>query len=198
MNTSRNILKGLFSLLLVGFICAQGFAQQARQAIVLIEGKPTRVLMTEEGTIKKILGEEPDYMEDFEIQKVDLENFALESEVSDEFGHILEELSDEIDFITQQYATIVFGENQALLGKEALYTLDAIVNYLKENTSQNIIIYVNRSNVGEKSIKLASNRSNGCKRYLYTKGIALERVIIKTKLVSPQDPRANVLTVAMN
>lgn len=147
------------------------FAQQNKEAVILVNASPVLAEITADANIVKVISEQPDYMKGFVLS-----------------GYIVpEEINSTLKIpqfqpykvVSTDKLTVYFSDGFATLSNSAIDVLDLIVLELKNNPERKVMVTVYEDNLNS---VLTKNRVNAIKSYLRVENISLDRVVINPVL----------------
>jgi outer membrane protein OmpA-like peptidoglycan-associated protein len=153
---------------LIGFYSIM-FAQQNKEAVILINTSPVLAEITADANVVKVISEQPDHMK----------GFVLSGYVVREEKKSILELPQFQPYrvVSTDKLTVYFSDGFATLSNSAIEVLDSIVLELKNNPDRKVMVTVYEDNLNSNLIK---NRVNAIKSYLRVENISLDRVVINT------------------
>lgn len=156
-------------------------AQSSKEAIVLMQSVPTRVLVDADGTITKVIKTEPNYMAGYDVRPNDPKGTV----------NVATTTSSAPITSSPSYTNMLsFKDGEATLSSSILKELDKIADQLA-NTSRtvNFTTFSTKDQIGKS--KLSNNRLDACKKYLLLKGVSSDKILNSSQIISNGDRGAS-------
>ncbi|MBK8516407.1 MAG: hypothetical protein IPL55_09025 [Saprospiraceae bacterium] len=164
-----------FVLMLIIMMVGLSLNSQTKEAVILYNTKPVLAEITLTGNVNKIIKDEPDFLDGFTLKVQDYGQFiSSEPQITDgkTTTAVLMNVPESSDFLN-----IPFESGYATLSDDAITKLDKLVNYLKLNTGQKLIM---RTLSKFADSALNTNRLNSIKTYLKIKGLSPDSIRFET------------------
>ncbi|MBK8349846.1 MAG: hypothetical protein IPL08_20395 [Saprospiraceae bacterium] len=154
-------------------------SQTTKEAVILYNSKPVLAEITTEGSVNKIISEEPDFLKGFTLKVMDYGQV-----VADQQNKANKPSNPVVSITTapasQAYAveshdfkSIPFEAEYATLSDLAIERLDEVISHLKTHTGSKIVL---RSLSLKDDSLINKNRLNSIQTYLKIRGIDIQRV----------------------
>ena len=142
-------------------------AQAVKEAVILINEVPTKVLLTAEGEFSS-LETVPGYMDGFIKSPKDLADIELSPNIKQ---------YDNTNIVSSQ-DYLSFQSEQSILNERQLEKLHEILNWKQNSQRTNVMLQANYLNNSETDKQKALNRLNSCKAAFIKEGFSEKSVFI--------------------
>lgn len=149
------------------------YSQNSKEAVILLNTKPVFAQITMDGSVLKVIRDEPDYLEGFILQVPDYVKFLEELNKSKSEKSVTD-LNLKSNVINDELITVPFESGFAVLTDKAIVQLDNAIKLLKTNPEGKLIL---RTLSISNATILDQNRINSIKSYFKIRGIKPELIL---------------------
>lgn len=147
------------------------YSQDSKEAVILLNTKPVFAQITMDGSVLKVIRDEPDYLEGFILQVPDYVKYL------EELNRIKSEKAvsgPTANVINGELITVPFEPGFAVLTDQAIVQLDNAIKLLKTNPNGKLIL---RTLSISNATILDQNRINSIKSYFNIRGLKPELIL---------------------
>lgn len=174
----RNIsLKLVVAFLFIGTMTS---AQSAEKKTILINGEPSEVMVTSSGDIESTVRERPGYMKGYNRPPANLKREVATNPVVQQVASIPESASGDMK--------VTFGQDKFVLDNSGTESLGSVVDKLGSTQKGFVLLRSKFKASSSASNVIAQKRVYACKKYLESKGIAPNKILIS---LEPGDMDSN-------
>lgn len=164
----RNIsLKLVVAFLFIGSIAS---AQSAEKKTILINGEPSEVMVTSTGDIESTVRERPNYMQGYNRPPSNMKREVVVNPVMDEVASIPETASGDMK--------VTFEQDKFVLDNSGTESLANVATKLGSTQKGFVLLRTKFKASSSSSNVIAQKRVYACKKYLESKGIAPNKILI--------------------
>ncbi len=166
-------MKNIFQIILAGaFMLTSSltFAQSAEKKVILINGVPTEVMLDGSGNIQSEVRERPDYMTGYVQAPANLKRQATVDPVIAEVSSGAVEKTGDFK--------VTFDDSKITLPNNGAGVLASVVEKTKSASKGFVLLRTKFDANSSASNVMAQRRVYACKKYLETKGIAPNKILI--------------------
>jgi len=164
----RNIsLKLVIAFLFVGTITS---AQSAEKKTILVNGVPTEVMLSSTGDIESTVRTRPNYMNGYMKAPANLKREAATNPIMDEVATIPTNASGDMK--------VSFAKDKFALDSAGTESLGQVINKLGSAQKGFVLLRSSFTASSSASNVIAQKRVYACKKYLESKGIAPNKILI--------------------
>lgn len=164
----RNIsLKLVIAFLFVGTITS---AQSAEKKTILINGVPTEVMLSSSGDIESTVKTRPNYMNGYMKAPANLKREAASNPVMDQVATIPTNASGDLK--------VAFAQDKFALDSAGSESLGKVIDKLGTAQKGFVLLRTAFKATSSASNVIAQKRVYACKKYLESKGIAPNKILI--------------------
>lgn len=152
-------------------------AQSTKDAVILYNSVPVLAEISSDGEVKKIIRNEPDYLQGFVLKVQDYGQFLANQEKLKSDSSVVARSENSFFDNDKEYISVPFESGFATLSDIAINKLDEIIAELNKNPSARVVI---RTLSTQKDALIDKNRINSVRTYFKIRGIAQERLSYET------------------
>lgn len=152
-------------------------AQSTKDAVILYNSVPVLAEISSDGDVKKIIRNEPDYLQGFVLKVQDYGQFIANQEKLKSDSSVVARSEKSFFDNDKEYISVPFESGFATLSDIAINKLDEVIRELNKNQSARVVI---RTLSTQKDALLDKNRINCVRTYFKIRGIAQERLSYET------------------
>jgi thymidylate synthase len=150
--------------------------QETKEAVILYNTQAVKAEITSDGTINRIISEEPDYLKGYTLTVQDYGQHIEKSKIKEDKKVAS---SQPYAVFASEYKLVKFEPNHATLSDEAIDILEELVTQLRKSNDEKVVL-VSLSQLENGLIN--KNRLNSIRSYFKIRGINSERVLIESLL----------------
>lgn len=168
-------MKNIFQLILVfafAMATASTNAQSAKKKVILVNGQPTEVMLSSEGDIQSVERERPDYMTGYVQAPANL-NRSTQA-----VNPVIAEVSSPANTNKTGDFKVSFSGSEIALAEAGAKTLGDVVGNVKTASKGFVLLRTKFDANSSSSNVIAQRRVYACKKFLESKGIAPNKILI--------------------